>query len=104
VAGESSESAAHGEAEGGDGAARRRRSFGRNWRAIGGRRVRVSNGEACTGVDWGGRCLVVAAHCGRTNLNYTSSSTRVLNERATSHFKRYKTIGLSGNVPMNHRT
>jgi transcriptional regulatory protein LevR len=24
--------------------------------------------------------------------------------RTNSHFKRYKTIGLSGNVPMNHRT
>jgi hypothetical protein len=24
--------------------------------------------------------------------------------RATSYFKRYKTIGLSGNVPINHRT
>jgi hypothetical protein len=42
--------------------------------------------------------------CGRTNLNYTGSSTRVLLWRATSCFKRYNPIGLSGNVPINHRT
>jgi hypothetical protein len=54
--------AAHGEAEGGDGGARRRRSSGCNWKATGGRRARVSNGEACMRVDWCGGCLVVAAH------------------------------------------
>jgi hypothetical protein len=62
VARESPERAAHGEAEGGDGGARRRRSSGCNLKATGGRRARVGNGKTCTRIDLDGGGLMMAAH------------------------------------------
>jgi hypothetical protein len=41
--------------------------------------------------------------CGRTNLNYTGSSTQVLSQGLQSYFKQCNPFGLSGNVPINHR-
>jgi hypothetical protein len=43
-------------------ALRRRRNFSGNWGRTVGRRARVSHGEACADVDWGGGELVRAAH------------------------------------------
>jgi hypothetical protein len=62
MARECPERAAHGGAEGDDGGARRRRSYGCNWEATGGQRARASIREACTKMDWGGGGVVMAAH------------------------------------------